>query len=459
MSRSRRWSLLSLLLLVLWLGGCLLASPTPAVTPTPIPSPTPAPATAPPTSVVTPVGPFYELFVEPDDGRAPVLSAISEAQDTLRIVMYLITDPEVIQAMKDAAARGVEVRLLLELNPYGGSSQNVLVANELKEAGVIVRWDPRTIRYLHQKTIIVDEAYALVMTGNFTTSAFTANREYIVRTAHPRDVAEIIATFEADWARQAVQHSDPSLLWAPDNARDVLLRLIDGAQATLDIEHQNMQDEEVVDHLVAAARRGVRIRHITTPRYPLEEDADEPGRERLRRAGAQIRYLDDPYVHAKAIIIDGRQALVGSVNLTTNSLDFNRELSVLFDETQPVQRLLRQFDADWEKGREEAFPQVATPEAGYIDHSQAARYFYQEITVEMPVKATYNSGRVIWLMPDEDRDRNFKVVIFPSVWGKWPEPPDQYYAGKTIRVTGLIKKYRGWPEIIVNDPSQIEILP
>ncbi len=456
-----------LLLLALLLSGCPAVSPTPTPTPVPTPTatftPTPAP-TPPPTATPTPPpqetagGPFYQLFVEPEDGRAPVLSAFADAQKTLRVVMYLITDPDIIQALKDTAARGVDVRLLLELNPYGGSSQNALIARELKQAGITVRWDPRTIRYLHQKTIIVDEAYALVMTGNFTTSAFTANREYIVRTDRPEDVAEIIATFEADWARQPVEHANPRLAWSPENAREFLLRLIDEAQETLDIEHQNMQDEEVVDHLVAAARRGVRIRHITTPNYPLEEDTDEPGRERLRQAGAQVRYLDDPYVHAKVILVDGRAALVGSINLTSNSLDFNRELSILIDEPAPVQRLAQQFEADWAKARTEAFPQVATPEAGYIDHTQAARYYYQEVTVELPVKATYNSGRVIWLMPNEDRDQNFKVVIFPRVWDKWPETPDQYYAGKTIRVTGLIKKYRGWPEIIVNDPSQIEII-
>ncbi|MCD6288926.1 MAG: DNA-binding protein [Anaerolineae bacterium] len=444
---TRTWVLL--LVAALWLGlaGCNLGAPAPVITPE---------QTAVPTAAST--GPGYQLFVEPEDSRAPVLSAIADAQHTLRIVMYLITDPDIIQALKDAASQGVDVRLMLELNPYGGSSQNVLVANDLKAAGVSIRWDPRTIHYLHQKTIIVDDAYALVMTGNLTTSAFTANREYIVRTDDPRDVAEIAATFEADWARQRAQHADPRLLWAPDNAREGLLRLIDGAQTTLDIEHQNMQDEEVVDHLVAAARRGVRIRHITSPHYPLDKDADEPGRERLHRAGAQIRYWDDLYVHAKAIIIDGKRALVGSINLTANSLDFNRELSILFDDPAAVARLEKQFEADWNAGREEAFPKTGTPEAGYIDHSQAARFLYQEVTVELPVKAVYNSGRVIWLMPNEDRDRNFKVVIFPSVWDKWPESPDRYYAGKTIRVTGLVKKYRGWPEIIVNDPRQIKVV-
>ena len=43
-------------------------------------------------------------------------------------------------------------------------------------------------------------------------------------------------------------------------------------------------------------------------------------------------------------------------------------------------------------------------------------------------------------------------------FSKWPEPPDVYYGGKVIRVAGLIEKYRGWSEIIVHDPEEIEIV-
>ncbi|MCS7221171.1 MAG: phospholipase D-like domain-containing protein [Anaerolineae bacterium] len=447
----RHW--IGFLLALLWLlASCRLASPVPSPTPTPLPT-----ATATPDA--TPAPPPYELFIQPEDGRAPVLFAIAEARRVLRLAMYLITDQEIIQALKGAAARGVDVRVLLEMNPFGGGAQTAQVAAELKAAGVQVQWDPRTIRYLHQKTLVVDEAYALVMTANFTVSSFTANREYLIRTARPEDVAEIIATFEADWARQPVQHANPRLVWAPDRAREVLLQLIDSAQMSLDLEHQNLEDEEVIDHLIAAAQRGVRVRYLGSPHLPLEEDTDEPGRERIRQAGAEVRYLDSPYIHAKALIVDGRQALVGSINLTTNSLDFNRELSILVDEPYIVQALSQQFQADWDQARPQAVERVPTPTAGYVDHTQAEQYYGQRVTIQLTVTTIYRSPRVIWLMGDQNRDRNFKVVIFPEDWDKWPDRPDRYYKGKTIRVTGLVKKYRDWPEIIVDDPSQIEIVP
>jgi len=400
------------------------------------------------------------LFIEPQAGKAPVLDAMQGAQKSLRVVMYLITDRDFIQAMKDAAARGVEVRLILELNPYGGGSGNVDVADDLQKAGVKLKWDPRTINYLHEKAIVVDDQFAVIMTGNLTTSAYSANREYGLIVHDPAVVQEIVNVFQADWDRTRPQVSHPDLAWSPINARAFLRNMIDGAQKSIDMEQQNMQDPEIEDHLIQAIQRGVRVRLITSPHYPLAKDPDGPGREKLRKAGGQIHYLQDPYVHAKVFIIDNRLGFVGSENLTTNSLDFNRELGMRFDDPTAIGQMHNQFATDWKAGTIEAFPKSsqAVPTNGYIGNQDAKKYLYREVPVQLTVKEVYNSGKVIWLMPDADRGSNFKVVIFPSVWGKWPQTPDVYYRGKTIRVTGLIKTYRGWPEVIVNDPGQIEIV-
>jgi len=406
----------------------------------------------------TPVGPFLTLFIEPEAGEAPLLDALNGAQESIRLKVYLLTNPHIIEALKAAVQRGVSVRMILELNPYGGAiDPNIVI--DLRDHGVQLKGDSRVFNYTHEKSVVIDDEVAFIMTGNMTTSSFTANREYGIITRDPRDVAEIGAVFEADWAREGIDLSESRLIWAPDNARERILAFIDEAQSTLDIEQQNMQDPEVIEHIEAALRRGVRVRIISTPRYPIEEDMDEPGRDRLRKAGALVRYLDDPYVHAKVFVIDGQRGFVGSENLTTNSLDFNRELGILFDEAEPVAQLAAQFAADWAKATEEPFPTAeVTPEGGLISHKDARKYFYQKLTVELTVNNTYNSGRVIWLMPDDDLDNNFKVVIFPSDWDKFPEVPDVLYKGKTIRVHGLIKKYRGWPEIIVKRPEQIEVV-
>jgi len=54
--------------------------------------------------------------------------------------------------------------------------------------------------------------------------------------------------------------------------------------------------------------------------------------------------------------------------------------------------------------------------------------------------------------PNPDR---FTVVIWEENRGKFPQPPEDYYNGKTIYVSGLIVLYNGVPEIEVTSPSQI----
>lgn len=63
---------------------------------------------------------------------------------------------------------------------------------------------------------------------------------------------------------------------------------------------------------------------------------------------------------------------------------------------------------------------------------------------------------VCFLNFDKNYKQSFKVVIFISDFHKFPSHIDNFYLHKNIQVTGIIKEYKGKPEIIVNDPSQIQ---
>jgi DNA/RNA endonuclease YhcR with UshA esterase domain len=57
------------------------------------------------------------------------------------------------------------------------------------------------------------------------------------------------------------------------------------------------------------------------------------------------------------------------------------------------------------------------------------------------------------------RNRNdFKAVIFASAWPRWQQAPDELYFGQTLRITGQVKLYEGVPEIIVDEPAQVEVV-
>lgn len=97
-------------------------------------------------------------------------------------------------------------------------------------------------------------------------------------------------------------------------------------------------------------------------------------------------------------------------------------------------------------------------EVDVVSWRDAAKYYGQTKTVEGKIVASNNTGKVCFLNFDKDWRRNFTAVIFASDFKKFPAHPEDYYLNRVVRVKGLIKEYRGKPEIILKSPSQIDII-
>src|ERR1700753_3119529 len=65
-------------------------------------------------------GKLGPLYVEPDQGYAPIDTLISSAQHTLDMTMYELKDPDAQKALIADAARGVTVRVILDKQFSGG---------------------------------------------------------------------------------------------------------------------------------------------------------------------------------------------------------------------------------------------------------------------------------------------------------------------------------------------------
>jgi len=290
-----------------------------------------------------------QLFVEPDDGVQPVLQIIDQSQRTLDVAMYLLSDRDVNRALLEAKQRGVQVRVMLEEHPYGSGPGNASIYQTLRGAGVATAWAPANFQLSHDKYAIADQRTALVGTANWSHSAFTANREYLVVDTNPGDVQALQGLFDADWKRQAAEISDPHLVVSPTNSRSDFLALIDSAQHGVDVEAEELQDSNVEDALVHAAQRGVTVRVVTVAAQG--NDANASGRRRLTAGGVQVRSLESPYVHAKDLIADKRTAFIGSENISTSSLDQNREVGLLIDDASAITTLENTFSSDWQAAR------------------------------------------------------------------------------------------------------------
>ncbi len=95
-----------------------------------------------------------------------------------------------------------------------------------------------------------------------------------------------------------------------------------------------------------------------------------------------------------------------------------------------------------------------------ISYLDADDYIGQTKTVEGTIVDTfkYTKGNVIFLNFHDPYEGYFTVIIWSNDWSKFLTSPDIYYKNKKVRVTGEIIEYRGSSEIVVDNPSEIEII-
>ena len=96
-----------------------------------------------------------------------------------------------------------------------------------------------------------------------------------------------------------------------------------------------------------------------------------------------------------------------------------------------------------------------------VSWDNASNHIGRRITVYGPVVdtryASSSRGQPTFLnigkpYPDPGR---FTVVIWGENRGNFPSPPEVYYKGRTIFVTGVVTRYEGVPEIEASDLTQI----
>ena len=102
--------------------------------------------------------------------------------------------------------------------------------------------------------------------------------------------------------------------------------------------------------------------------------------------------------------------------------------------------------------------QPGLPGYEVVSWADADKYYGRLVRVVGLVVATHRSDKVFIMNFHQDYRRHFKVAVFAGDLGKFPADPEGYYMKRIVRVTGLVREYEGAPEMIVNDPEQIEIL-
>jgi cardiolipin synthase len=291
------------------------------------------------------------LVVLPDDSAQPILDAIHKAAKSLRIKMFVFSDPTLLGAVIDAHRRGVKVRVMLNPARRSGEVENEESRKTLTQAGVEVIDSNPVFDLTHEKSMVVDDRIAFVKSLNWETKNLTETRDYAVITDNKREVSEVIDCFEADWNRKTFDPGEHAhLIWCEGNGRNKIAEFIDQAKHTLFLQNERYQDATIIEHLVRAKERGVKVHVMARPPHTLKKEKLVEGVGGLRimdDVGIKVHKLKHLKLHAKMLFADGVRAIVGSINLAPGSFDSRRELAIEVHDDDVVERLHTIVHHDW----------------------------------------------------------------------------------------------------------------
>ncbi len=315
-----------------------------------------------------------------DAAYAAMLSAIDEAEDYVYMTTYIFNGGDVgesfVLALKNAAQRGVDVRLLVDgLGKWYSWSKPW---QKLKGSGVkVTEFLPLRIFPLnvfinlrnHRKVLVADDRG---FTGGMNIADYfkQSHESYAVQDVHFLCSGPIVnllrEAFLLDWGFCTNDYSAPIraeeemcgdvlcrvVLDGPGTGTDPLHDLIFSAIAAAK-EHVRIMtpyflpSHEVMGALRAAALRGVKIDIILPSKNNIlpVHLATFHLLPQLLEVDINIYFQEPPFAHTKLFIVDNYYVQIGSANFDARSLRLNFELNVECFDLSLARQMLHFFDA------------------------------------------------------------------------------------------------------------------
>ncbi|MEE8401485.1 MAG: phospholipase D-like domain-containing protein [Candidatus Hydrothermarchaeaceae archaeon] len=351
-------------------------------------------------------------FVSPDASYAQLKSLIDDAESSMFVNVYTFDNPYIAGDIIKAEKRGVDVVVLVDKSPVGGiSDKEWTILNNLSGSRVpVYLWQNPDLGFNHAKYIVVDNSTVLVSTENLGDTGFpmggaTGNRGWGAIVSGP--LASYFSELFLDDVKSGMELNfsgfSPLVFYpegrdrgvqfeprefkgnyivspvvAPNDAVETILNLIDSANSSLYIEEFYVYrywgskrggygPNPFLESAIDAARRGVEVKILLDSTwYNIEED--DP-RSNLKTIEYVNKISEDEHInleaklvdlkehgfkklHVKGMVVDGKAALVSSINWNEYSPTKNREVGVVIY-GEPAKYFSDVFISDWGAEKDE----------------------------------------------------------------------------------------------------------
>ena len=273
-----------------------------------------------------------------------IVQKINTAKEKIYLEVYIFTEKRIREAIIKAHNRWLEVKVLLEHNPYKAPGLNNKTYGILQEAGIEVVWS-NTKHYAlnHSKTIVIDDEN-IISTWNFSYSNFTKNRDFFIFIKDPDITPLLTQIFLNDYYHKKSILYHENLVLSPHYSRAKFETLFNSAQKNIKLYFPYIQDQDLKNLLLEKAKSWILVELITDKKF---EKTNSEAINELKDSWIQIKILDKYSMHSKAILIDEKYLFLWSINFSEYSLDKNKEVGVIMRKESVVKKFIEIFEKDW----------------------------------------------------------------------------------------------------------------
>jgi len=146
-----------------------------------------------------------DIRIKKDSYRAVLYRNLKEAKKSIYISAFVLSDPYALKLLKEAKARGVDVKIILDPNKYNQSEMppNMKTVEDLRSAGIEVKWYKAHDNKLHMKVAIFDNDEVLVGSANFSYRGLRINHEVGANIVDKKVAQEFTNEFMKIWNNES----------------------------------------------------------------------------------------------------------------------------------------------------------------------------------------------------------------------------------------------------------------
>lgn len=272
-----------------------------------------------------------------------IVDKINNSQKYVYIEVYMFTEKRIKEAVIKAKKRWVDVKIILEKDPYMAYTINDKTYNELQKNNIEVVWS-NTENYAlnHSKMILIDDLN-IVSTWNLTYSTFTQNRDFFlfIKDENTNKLLKEIFYNDFNWIKSSPYSEN--LVLSPSYSRNKIIDLIESAEKDIKIYIQYFNDDEINNKLIEIKK----IKNIKISAIIPDTATQDENTKKLIKSGIAIKEIPKYKMHAKAILIDEKYLFIWSENFSSYSLDKNREIWFIIKNNVVISDFLDIFNYDF----------------------------------------------------------------------------------------------------------------